>query len=498
MVEPIVVVRNLSFTYNGATAPALMEINLNIRPGEFLTVTGPSGCGKSTLALCLAGFIPHAYPGSMTGTVWIKGRDTKDYPAGGLSGIVGLVQQDPEAQLCTLTVKDEVAFGPENLCLKPAQIQRHVYSALEKVGALDLIERQVHTLSGGEKQRVAIAAVLAMTPSLLILDEPTANLDPAGTKAVLCTLERLRADQEVAIIVIEHRLRQLASISDDLLFMDQGKIISRGGRDQFRRTYVPARGRKEKKTQLPSPAQKGSPILAVKKLRAGYLGPDILSDVSFSAYPGETIALMGNNGSGKTTLLLALLGLIKPRSGRIYVNGKEVTKIKTAQRAQQMGLIFQNPNHQLFENTVLKEAQLPSLFLSEDRPDQVESNVLQLLAKFELKQYQAQNPFCLSLGEKKRLTLVSVLAYLPPILILDEPIVGQDSRRLGFLLTALEEHRARGGLALLACHEPDVVAACCNRILFLDEGRIAIDAPLHEAWDQLARLGRDEYLPERR
>ena len=220
------------------------------------------------MALCLAGFIPHAYPGSMTGTVWIKGRDTKDYPAGGLSGIVGLVQQDPEAQLCTLTVKDEVAFGPENLCLKPAQIQRHVYSALEKVGALDLIERQVHTLSGGQKQRVAIAAVLAMTPSLLILDEPTANLDPAGTKAVLCTLERLRADQKVAIIVIEHRLRQLASISDDLLFMDQGKIISRGGRDQFRRTYVPARGRKDKKTQPPSPAQKGSPILAVKKLRA--------------------------------------------------------------------------------------------------------------------------------------------------------------------------------------------------------------------------------------
>ncbi len=172
MVLPAVDIQDLSFTYSGFSSPALQKINLKLYPGQFLAITGPSGCGKSTLALCLAGFIPHAYGGIMKGTVYIQGRDTRDYPAGGLSGIVGLVQQDPEAQLCTLTVSDEVAFGPENLRLPPQEIRERVYSALQAVGALHLKERLLHTLSGGEKQRVAIAAVLAMKPLLLILDEP--------------------------------------------------------------------------------------------------------------------------------------------------------------------------------------------------------------------------------------------------------------------------------------------------------------------------------------
>ncbi|MDD4754308.1 MAG: ABC transporter ATP-binding protein, partial [Desulfitobacteriaceae bacterium] len=219
MLEPVVDIKDLSFTYNGSHYPALDRINLKVHRGEFLTISGASGCGKSTLALCLAGFIPHAFAGKMEGSVRIEGKDTKDYPAGGLSGIVGLVQQDPEAQLCTLTVRDEVAFGPENLCFPPEEIRERVSFALDAVGARDLLERQVHTLSGGEKQRVAIASVLAMTPSLLILDEPTANLDPSCTGEVLRTLEKLRKEHNISIIVIEHRLEKLLPITDLLLFM---------------------------------------------------------------------------------------------------------------------------------------------------------------------------------------------------------------------------------------------------------------------------------------
>jgi energy-coupling factor transporter ATP-binding protein EcfA2 len=499
--KPVVVVENLSFTYSGAVVRALDGLNLKVYPGQFLTITGPSGCGKSTLALCLAGFIPHAYPGKMEGAVRIQGRDTRDYPAGALSGIVGLVQQDPEAQLCTLTVKDEVAFGPENLCLPPAEIRERVHWALEAVGALDLLERRVHTLSGGEKQRVAIASVLAMTPSLLILDEPTANLDPSCTREVLQTLQRLKAERGMAIIVIEHRLEGLAALSDDFLFMDKGRMVAVGATGEIGKRYVPGgdKGstalRRQEKATDPGSKKDSPPLLTVENLRVGYGGRDVLQGIGFSLYPGEIVALMGDNGSGKTTLLLALLGLLKPGGGKIRLAGEEITGKKVTHRARDLGLIFQNPNHQIFEKTVAREAALPARFLSREAPVGIPVKVDKLLADFQLQQYGDVNPFTLSLGEKKRLTLVSVLAYSPRILLLDEPLVGQDSNRLGMLLAALEEHRSRGGIALMVCHEPAVVASCCHRVLFLGEGRLLIDAPVDEALTRLARMGRAEYLP---
>ncbi|HKM39372.1 MAG TPA: ATP-binding cassette domain-containing protein [bacterium] len=499
--KPIAILDNLSFTYSEAVEPALTEVNLTIYSGQFLAITGPSGCGKSTLALCLAGFIPHAYPGEMNGAIRIQGKDSRDYPNGGLSGIVGLVQQDPEAQLCTLTVEDEVAFGPENLCLPPAQIRERVQQALFAVGAENLLGRKVHTLSGGEKQRIAIASVLALSPLLLILDEPTANLDPASTKEVLETLDQLRQQSRASIVVIEHRLQRLAGIADELIQMDKGKIISRGNLEQLQQRYLPAPSIRK---PAPEPGAKAmpkivrgnkAPFLTVDSLSVGYEGTTVLSGVSFSAYPGETVALMGDNGSGKTTLLLALLGLLPLRNGSIHIGGKDITKTKAARRARKLGLVFQNPNHQLFENTVLKEALLPSSFLSRETPEQTESRLQKLLVDFELESYQHVNPFCLSFGEKRRLTLVSVLAYTPPILILDEPIVGQDSRRLDFLLTALDKHQARGGITFFVCHEPEVVASCCQRVLFLGEGKLLIDARVEAAWRQLAWLGRNEYIP---
>ncbi|AFV10679.1 putative ABC transporter, ATP-binding protein [Thermacetogenium phaeum DSM 12270] len=471
-------------------------------PGELLAITGPSGCGKSTLALCLAGFIPHAYGGKMEGVVRIQGRDTRDYPAGGLSGIVGLVQQDPDAQLCTLTVSDEVAFGPENLCIPPEEIRERVHFALQAVGALDLKDRKVHTLSGGEKQRVAIASVLAMTPVLLILDEPTANLDPSCTREVLRTMEKLREEQGISIIVIEHRLERLVPISDRLLLMEKGRIVEESTDRKLHRRYLPAAGWTDSGTDLRQgePAgleKKGEkqPLLSVENLQAGYEGREVLKGISFCAYPGETLAIMGDNGSGKTTLLLALLGVLKPGEGRIFLNGKDITGMRVARRARDLGLVFQNPNHQIFENTVFKEAVLPSLFLSKEAPREIEQKVERLLEEFGLRRFRDNNPFALSLGEKKRLTLVSVLAYSPGVLILDEPLVGQDGDRLKLLISALEEHRAQGGVTLMVCHEPAVVVACCQRVLFLSEGKLIVDAPVKEALLRLAELGREEYLP---
>ncbi|NLC12001.1 MAG: ABC transporter ATP-binding protein, partial [Firmicutes bacterium] len=280
------------------------------------------------------------------------------------------------------------------------------------------------------------------------------------------------------------------------------KIISESASSKFFPTYVPA-GKGGGKITWQQPEERAcaiqkkekAPLLSVEKLCAGYEGRDVLHEISFSAYPGETLAVMGDNGSGKSTLLLSLLGILKPSRGKIYLNKEDITDMKVARRARLMGLNFQNPNHQLFENTVAREAKLPSLFLSKDSPEEIECKVDQLLTEFGLYRYKDHNPFTLSLGEKKRLALVSVLAYSPLVLVLDEPLVGQDSGRLDLLMTALQKHCARGGVTLMVCHEPGVVISCCQRILFLGEGKLLIDAAVPEALVRLAQMGREEYLP---
>lgn len=495
MGKPVVDIDGLSFTYRGAVAPALDGVNLRVSPGEFLTITGASGCGKSTLVLCMAGFVPYAFPGQMQGSIRIQGKDTREYPAGGLSGIVGLVQQDPDAQLCTLTVSDEVAFGPENLCLSPEEIRERVRVALDVVGAWDLRHRQVHTLSGGEKQRVAIASVLSMNPSLLILDEPTANLDPRCTLDVLRGLERLRREQAVSIVIVEHRLERLLPLSDRVIIMDKGRIIKESSPWEYRKDYITPSKSYPSGLSCYAPEAEKEPMLVVENLRVGYEGADVLSGIGFNLYAGETVAVMGDNGSGKSTLMLALLGVIKPRDGTVWLRGRDVTAVKVAERAREMGLTFQNPNHQLFEDTVFKEAGLPSSFLIKKSTEEISGIITALLERFGLLRYAEQNPFILSLGEKKRLALVSVLAYSPPVLILDEPLVGQDGDRVRLLLDALCEHRARGGVTMMVCHEPAVVDSLCQRVLFLDKGMLIVDAAVHEAFRELAHLGRDEYLP---
>ena len=517
---PVVSLEGITFTYAGSAEPALQGINLTVEPGEFVALTGPSGCGKSTLSFCLTGFIPHSFDGVMEGRAIIGGRDTRSMVAGELAGIAGLVQQDPEAQLCTLHVAEEVAFGPENLGLPAAEIRRRLDWALAAAGITHLRERTLHTLSGGEKQRVAIAGVLAMQPQLLILDEPTANLDPRGCREVLAVVERLRREQKAAIIIFEHRLQHLLPLADRLIIMERGRITSdqppgtealagwkqgwqppgkaamagqeeeRGCREGPPGPAGPPRGR-----LLEQPEQPSGPLLVVEGLTVSYGAKTALKEITFSLHPGETIALMGDNGCGKSTLLLALLGILKPDKGRICFAGSDLAGCKVTRRAREMGLTFQNPNHQLFEKTVFREAALPAQFLAGERQEENAVHVDELLRCFDLERYREKLPFALSLGEKKRLTLVSVLAYQPPILLLDEPIVGQDQDRVDLLMEALAGHRRRGGITVMACHEPYVVRACCSRVLFLEEGALVIDAPVAGAFAEFAGRGLTDYLP---
>lgn len=495
MVENIISVSNLSFKYQGNNHAAIDNISFKIKKGEFVVITGKSGCGKSTLSLCLAGFIPHSISGEIEGEVLVAGNDVSNLSPGKLAGIVGLVQQDPEAQLCTLNVLDEVAFGPENLCLPENEIRDRVLWALELVDAIDLLDRDVYSLSGGEKQRVAIASVLAMKPSLIILDEPTANLDPEGTVEVLKAVGKLREELDTTIIVIEHRLERVLPIADRLIKMEQGKIVLDQKLDQYMdnpMVKIKDSCLSDKRPQRY--ASCSEELLRIENLKACYGEKVVLEDVSFSLFPGDITAVMGNNGSGKTTLLLSLLGIVKIENGSIYYNGRGITEDKVSKRAREMGLVFQNPNHQIFETTVLKEATLPSTYLTQDVPDRIRTNAELLLKQFELIQYIDNLPFALSMGEKKRLTLVSVLAYNPPILLLDEPLVGQDNDRLELFTSELLERSKKGGITIMICHESSFVKKYCNRVLFLDHGKLIIDAPVDEALKRMEVLGYKEYL----
>lgn len=493
MSEPVVCVNGVTYTYEGSREPALSDIDLRVDKGEFISITGGSGCGKSTLALCLAGFIPHHAGGEMRGSVIINGMDSRQCPPQKLAGVIGLVQQDPEAQMCTLKVVDEVAFGPENLCLSREEIRDRVEWALGAVSSLHLRDREVYSLSGGEKQRVAIASVLAMKPSLIILDEPTANLDPCGTAEVLQVIKNLGDD--TAVIIIEHRLGQLIPISSRLLVMDQGRIVCDGEPDRVYREYC--RGRKYYFGAGLAPGEarlEANPVLSVGALTVSRGGKRVLEDISFDVYPGQITAVMGGNGSGKTTLLLSLLGIHKPDRGSIVYRNSDISREKVSRRARNMGMVFQNPNHQIFEDTVLGEAALPSRMLYGNE-DQAAARAESLLSEFDLLQYKEGLPFSLSLGEKKRLTLVSVLGYRPELLLLDEPLIGQDYRRADIFWQAVARHSGAGGMTLIVCHDPDFVLSFCHRILFLDNGKLLLDRPAEEGFRLLEELGFQDYLP---
>ncbi|OQA07897.1 MAG: putative HMP/thiamine import ATP-binding protein YkoD [Firmicutes bacterium ADurb.Bin373] len=501
---PVVCVGGVTFKYEGSREPAISDINLRVDKGEFISITGGSGCGKSTLALCLAGFIPHHVGGEMSGSVIVNGMDSRQCPPQKLAGAIGLVQQDPEAQLCTLKVVDEVAFGPENLCLSREEIKDRVEWALGAVGSLHLRDREVYSLSGGEKQRVAIASVLTMKPALIILDEPTANLDPCGTTEVLQVIKKMEAD--TAVIIIEHRLRQLIPISNRLLVMDKGRIICDGEPGHVYKNYCSRQkyyfdfgyntGEEESSNQSTTKERhsQANPVLSVRELTVSCGGKRILEDINFDIHPGQITAVMGCNGSGKTTLLLSLLGINKLERGRIVYRSRDITAEKVSRRARHMGMVFQNPNHQIFENTVYREAALPSIMLFGGE-SAINAGINSLLLEFDLLQYKEGLPFSLSLGEKKRLTLVSVLGYNPEMLLLDEPLIGQDYRRADIFWQAVLKHRSAGGMAVIVCHEPDFVRDFCNRILFLENGKLLLDSTAEEGFKLLEELGFKDYLP---
>jgi energy-coupling factor transporter ATP-binding protein EcfA2 len=483
-------IAGLSFRFGGSTRYALHDLNLSVRAGEFLVVTGPSGCGKSTLALAIGGYLFRQYEGTATGSVTVAGMDVQQQPIYDVAEVVGLVQQNPEAQFCTLTVQDEVAFGLENRCLDRAEIRERMAWALGIAGAAYLADRSLSTLSGGEKQKIAIAAMMATRPQVLIFDEPTSNLDPTATAEIFRVIEQIQAQAGITVVVIEHKIDYLRPFRPRLVAMDEGRVVHDGPLPAASSLQPnPSRFTPHASRHTPD----GPPLVQVQDLYAGYNGSPVLQGVSLAVHPGEFVAVMGDNGSGKTTLLQCLLGLLKPSQGRVEILGGDTRNTPVSHLARQVGFVFQNPDHQIFCDSVWDEATLaPRNFGGLDGTTR--SWVETLLEQCGLGQRREDHPYRLSYGQKRRLNLISVLSYRPRLILLDEVLIGQDPANAAFLMDLLTEQAGQGAAVIMVNHAPEITRQYASRLLFLDAGRVVVDAPADQGLEQLGALGYESYL----
>lgn len=458
---------------------ALNDLSLHIPQGQFVLVTGPSGCGKSTLARAIAGLIPHAISAGMEGCVVVDGLNTRQHPLPDLARQVGVVLQNPASQLFHLSVVNEVAFGPRNLELAEGEVQQRVEWALAAVGLHGFHQRRPSDLSGGEKQRLAIAAALAMQPQVLVLDEPTASLDYQGTQSVLQTLSDLNRNQDMTIILIEHRLAAAMPLAQRLLIMDEGQIVADGDpqillqdaelRQQYglRRPRTTARSRWQALVSINGGShEEQQPLLRFQGVTAGYRHVPVLHDIDLILYRGEFAALVGENGAGKSTLALVAAGLLKPAQGRVhFLNGNR------PRPGRDVALLFQNPAEQIFTDSVGDEIAFgPRNYGNYDRTFHHET-----LSTADLLQLRRRCPIQLSVGQQQRTVLASCIALRPQLLILDEPTLGQDWTHLQNMMDFVHQLNEQGTSILLISHDYKLVYRYATRVLLMESGRIRRD-----------------------
>lgn len=480
-------VRDLSVWYGDH--PALQNISFEVADGECVLVTGPSGCGKSTLGRVLTGLIPHSIPARVSGFVQVNGLPVAEKSLREITSTIGTVFQNPSSQLFHLHVADEIAFGPRNLGLSEEQVQERVEWALEATGLVALRNAHPTELSGGQKQKVAVASALAMQPRMLVLDEPTASLDVLGSMQVINTLEQLRRTMGLTIVIIEHRLAEVARLCDRAILMDEGRIEADGPFQQvlgdpknlarfgMRRPVQTAPVPWDQLLQPNGhPEPDSSLLLEMRSVSAGYNHLAILENLDLKLYSGEFVALVGENGSGKTTLALAAAGLLKPSRGKVIFH--------TGSRPRpglDIAILFQNPLDQLFTDCVDDEvAFAPRNYQRFD-----EQAHLQTLTKTDLLALRQRSPLTLSTGQQQRTALASCLSLEPRLLILDEPTLGQDWRHLEQMMGFLQQLNAAGMTILLITHDYKLVHRYAQRVILLEKGRITLNGRVPSARKQL-------------
>ena len=479
MTSPIIKVENLSFQYSQSEKYALKDINISFTKGDFVCITGSSGSGKSTLSLALCGFIPHIIAGEYSGRIFLQEIETSKISLVEISQFIGLVQQDPENQLVTPTVIEEIAFGPENLVLPTEEILNRINSSAKMSGITSLLERGINELSGGEKQRVAIASILSMQPTVLVLDEPTAYLDKSSIKRLLMALKNLNKEKELTIIIIEHQPQLLKDYIDRLVVIEDGQIVNEFNRQKM--DFSPYIVPKEilNSIQICKKEEITKEVLISKEIDVQIKDNDILNNISTNFSQGLIYGIIGPNGAGKSTFLMALINLISKSRGSISYLGKDITRSDTYLLAREIGLVFQNPHHQLFEKTVLDEITFASKNFNLEAEEYF-PKAKEILNLFSLDQYQDRAPFSLSYGEKRRLTICSMQIYEPNILLADEPFIGQDRKNVEYFLEVIKQRKLKGLTTIIVSHRDYFLFDLVDCILAFKNGKLIGQGAPHD------------------
>lgn len=513
-------VHSLRFTYSGGHRPALDGVELSVPKGRSLSIMGRSDAGKSSLCLSLRGLIPESYPGDFAGDVLLDGKSILHRRVRDLASDIGIVFQDFESQLFCTTVELEVAFTPQNLGLPRDEIQKRVSRCLELVGLRGFEKRDPATLSGGEKQRLALAAVLSAEPQLLILDEVTSDLDPAGKSELLKVIGDLYAGRQT-MIAATHAYEE-AQLGDAILVLDEGKTVAHGTpaeiicRPRIMETHgirprdinllaekeglptVPPGGdpgrllerisarfnplkldaildRERKRAE-----RYGQPILEVSSLNCfADDGRNILSDIHLTVREREMLAIVGKNGAGKTTLIKHFNGLLRPSSGDVKVKDVPTKRTSLFELCQTVGLVFQNPDHQIFSETVRKELSFgPKNFGVGE--EEIEGRVSEAIAAVRLNGFEEEDPLMLSKGGRQKVAVASILAMRPEVLVLDEPTTGLDYEETIALMELVRKLNEAGHTVIIVTHTMWVVARYAHRVIVMDAGRIIADTTPRE------------------
>ena len=515
--KPIISFRNFSFQYRAQKRPTLTDIDLDIYPGERVLIAGPSGSGKSTLAGCINGLNPFSNPGECTGTLTVDGVDAPHSSIFELSAHVGTVLQDPDGQFIGLTVGEDIAFALENSCTPQDEMHAITRHAAELVGIENHLGYAPHELSGGQKQRVSLAGVMVDQVRILLFDEPLANLDPATGKQAIELIDEIQKKTDTTVLIIEHRLEDVLWRNVDRIVLVNGGIIladlrpdellsgsllaENGIREPLYVTALRYAGvnltpdkhpahvdslvlddtdtqkLRDWFTARPRPAAQPErePLLEVKGLCFGYQkGQQTLRDVSFSIGKGEMVSIVGRNGAGKSTLSKLICGFEAPDAGEIFLNGKPLAEENIRRRAQHIGYVMQNPNQMISKTMIYDEVAL-GLQRSGLTEEQIREKVEATLRVCGLYPFRNWPISALSFGQKKRVTIASVLALDPELILLDEPTAGQDFRHYTDIMEFLRGLNARGVTVVMITHDMHLMLEYTRRALVFCDGRLIAD-----------------------
>lgn len=516
MKKPIIQFKNFTFKYRSQTEPTLQNINLTIYEGEKVLIVGPSGSGKSTLAHCMNGLVPFSYDGDIDGSLIIQGKKSEELDIFSISKIVGTVLQDPDGQFIGLSVGEDIAFSLENDCVSQDEMRKRVIDIAGLVDMDKYLKSPLHQLSGGQKQRVSLGGVMVDQVDILLFDEPLANLDPATGKHAISLIDQIHQESNTTTIIIEHRLEDVLYCNvDRIIVVDEGKIVSDSTphellsssvletsnireplyvkalkyagcqvTPEIKPAYLETVEIDQCKKKLlswyeasarPIPSRKTAPILEVDHVSFSYdQNKTTLQNISFSVDKGEMVSIVGKNGAGKSTLSKLICGFEKVQSGQIHYNGVDITNDTIHDRSMRIGMVMQNPNQMISKHMIFDEVAL-GLVMRGVPEDEIEDRVHQTLKICGLYPFRNWPISALSFGQKKRVTIASILVLNPEVLILDEPTAGQDFRHYTEIMEFLVELNKQGVTILMVTHDMHLMLEYTSRAIVVADGNIIAD-----------------------